>query len=106
MTEEEIKEMRKNKKKILFKGHKKTNISSCWWTLRPLAMGGEDDVENLSCTCYPYNLFKGNILPSDFYGKNNGYISVSDGKAHVLVPRHYRNIKECVLGAKTSENFR
>ena len=66
MTEEEIKEMRKNKKKILFKGHKKTNISSCWWTLRPLAMGGEDDVENLSCTCYPCNLFKGNILPSDF----------------------------------------
>ena len=49
--------------------------------ITPLAMGGEDDVENLSCTCYPYNLFKGNILPSDFYGKNNGYISVSDGKA-------------------------
>lgn len=32
----------------------------------PLAMGGKDDVENLSCTCYPCNLFKGNILPSDF----------------------------------------
>ena len=32
----------------------------------PLAMGGEDDVENLSCTCYPCNIFKGNILPSDF----------------------------------------
>ena len=32
----------------------------------PLAMGGEDDVKNLSCTCYPCNLFKGNILPSDF----------------------------------------
>lgn len=32
----------------------------------PLSMGGEDDVENLSCTCYPCNLFKGNILPSDF----------------------------------------
>ena len=31
-----------------------------------LAMGGEDDVKNLSCTCYPCNLFKGNILPSDF----------------------------------------
>ena len=34
--------------------------------ITPLAMGGEDDVENLSCTCYPCNLFKGNILPSDF----------------------------------------
>lgn len=34
--------------------------------VKPLAMGGEDDVENLSCTCYPCNLFKGNILPSDF----------------------------------------
>ena len=32
----------------------------------PLSMGGEDDVENLSCTCYPCNVFKGNILPSDF----------------------------------------
>lgn len=34
--------------------------------IKPLAMGGEDDVENLACTCYPCNLFKGNILPSDF----------------------------------------
>lgn len=34
--------------------------------VNPLSMGGEDDVENLSCTCYPCNLFKGNILPSDF----------------------------------------
>lgn len=34
--------------------------------INPLSMGGEDDVENLSCTCYPCNLFKGNILPSDF----------------------------------------
>ncbi len=32
----------------------------------PLSKGGEDDVENLSCTCYPCNLFKGNILPDDF----------------------------------------
>lgn len=35
--------------------------------VNPLSMGGDDDVENLSCTCYPCNLFKGNILPSDFY---------------------------------------
>ena len=34
--------------------------------VKPLSMGGEDDVENLSCTCYPCNLFKGNILPDDF----------------------------------------
>lgn len=35
--------------------------------VNPLSMGGDDDVENLSCTCYPCNLFKGNILPTDFY---------------------------------------
>lgn len=35
--------------------------------ITPLAMGGDDAVENLSCTCYPCNLFKGNILPSEFY---------------------------------------
>jgi len=34
--------------------------------IKSLSMGGEDDVENLSCTCYPCNLFKGNILPDDF----------------------------------------
>ena len=34
--------------------------------VKPLSMGGEDDVENLSCTCYPCNILKGNILPDDF----------------------------------------
>ena len=34
--------------------------------VKPLSMGGEDDVNNLACTCYPCNLFKGNILPDDF----------------------------------------
>ena len=34
--------------------------------VNPLSMGGEDDVENLACTCYPCNLFKRNILPDDF----------------------------------------
>lgn len=34
--------------------------------INPLSMGGIDDVENLACTCYPCNLFKGNILPDDF----------------------------------------
>ena len=32
----------------------------------PLSMGGADEVENLSCVCFADNLFKGNILPSDF----------------------------------------
>lgn len=34
--------------------------------VNPLSMGGDDDVENLAATCYPCNIFKGNILPSDF----------------------------------------
>lgn len=34
--------------------------------INPLSMGGKDDVENLACTCYLCNLFKGNILPDDF----------------------------------------
>lgn len=34
--------------------------------IKALSMGGEDDVDNLACTCYPCNLFKGNILPDDF----------------------------------------
>lgn len=37
--------------------------------ITPLSMGGVDDVENLSCTCFPCNLFKGNILPEDFIGR-------------------------------------
>lgn len=32
----------------------------------PLAMGGEDKVDNLQCACEPCNLFKGSILPDDF----------------------------------------
>lgn len=32
----------------------------------PLAMGGADEVENLSCTCFTCNQFKGSILPDDF----------------------------------------
>ena len=34
--------------------------------INPLSLGGEDDVENLASTCYPCNMFKGNILPDDF----------------------------------------
>ena len=32
----------------------------------PLSLGGEDDVENLACTCFACNTFKGNIQPDDF----------------------------------------
>lgn len=35
--------------------------------VKPLSMGGADNVENLSCTCEPCNLFKGNILPDTFF---------------------------------------
>ena len=98
MTEEEIKEMRKNKVslsmvrrdskgKIKRKSYSEDTRKLIYLNaggrcelcgrkilledmtidhITPLAMGGEDDVENLSCTCYPCNLFKGNILPSDF----------------------------------------
>ena len=98
MTEEEIKEMRKNKVSLsLVRRDSKGKIKRKSYSedtkkliylnaggrcelcgrkilledmtidhITPLAMGGEDDVENLSCTCYPCNLFKGNILPSDF----------------------------------------
>ena len=34
--------------------------------IKPLSLGGADVVENLTCTCYACNLFKGNILPDDF----------------------------------------
>jgi len=33
----------------------------------PLAMGGHDNVENLQCVCRACNLFKGSILPDDFF---------------------------------------
>lgn len=35
--------------------------------VKPLSMGGEDNVNNLSCTCEPCNFFKGNILPDTFF---------------------------------------
>lgn len=53
----------------------------------PLAAGGEDDVENLSCTCYPCNLFKGNILPSDFMER------ISDIFLYQMERRHKDKIK-------------
>ena len=34
--------------------------------VNPLSLGGEDDVENLACTCFACNTFKGNIQPDDF----------------------------------------
>lgn len=37
--------------------------------IKPLAMGGGNDVENLQCTCSACNLFKGSVLPEDFFEK-------------------------------------
>lgn len=34
--------------------------------IRPLAMGGADNVTNLQCTCESCNLFKGSVFPDDF----------------------------------------
>lgn len=34
--------------------------------IKPLSMGGDDDVSNLAATCFPCNIFKGNILPENF----------------------------------------
>lgn len=39
--------------------------------VKPLSMGGEDDVSNLACTCLPCNVFKGNILPENFLNRIN-----------------------------------
>lgn len=33
----------------------------------PLSMGGIDSISNLSSTCEPCNIFKGNILPDTFF---------------------------------------
>lgn len=33
----------------------------------PLSMGGEDNINNISCACQPCNTFKGNILPDTFF---------------------------------------
>ena len=35
--------------------------------IKALSMGGEDDVENLACTCFNCNILKGSILPEDFF---------------------------------------
>ena len=35
--------------------------------IKPLALGGEDNINNLQITCEACNLFKGSVLPSDFF---------------------------------------
>lgn len=35
--------------------------------IKPLAMGGSNEVENLQCTCSACNFFKGSVLPEDFF---------------------------------------
>lgn len=49
-------------KKILFEDMTLDHI-------KPLSMGGGNEVENLACTCYSCNIFKGSILPDDFINK-------------------------------------
>lgn len=34
--------------------------------IKPLSMGGEDDVSNLACACFSCNVLKGNFIPDDF----------------------------------------
>ena len=55
--------------------------------INPLSMGGEDDVENLSCTCYPCNLFKGNNLPTDFHER------ITDIFMYQIEKKHSRSLK-------------
>lgn len=39
--------------------------------VKPLSMGGEDDVSNLACTCLSCNQFKSNIAPELFEDRIN-----------------------------------
>ncbi|WP_462368444.1 HNH endonuclease [Roseburia hominis] len=39
--------------------------------VKPLSMGGVDDVSNLACTCMPCNRFKANIAPELFENRIN-----------------------------------
>lgn len=39
--------------------------------IKPLSMGGEDNVSNLACTCLACNHLKGNVLPESFWNKIN-----------------------------------
>lgn len=48
----------------------------------PLAMGGSDEVENLSCTCFTYNQFKGSILPDDFLNRISQIFLYQMNKKH------------------------
>ena len=59
--------------------------------VNPLSMGGDDDVENLSCTCYPCNLFKGNNLPTDFHER------ITDIFMYQIEKKHSRSLKRKVL---------
>lgn len=34
--------------------------------VKPLSLGGKDDVDNLASVCVPCNLFKGSVMPDDF----------------------------------------
>lgn len=55
--------------------------------IKPLAMGGEDSVENLQCTCSACNLFKGSVLPEDFLDR------VSEIYQYQMEKKHGNSLK-------------
>lgn len=67
-------------KKILFEDMTIDHVN-------PLSMGGEDDVSNLACTCFPCNVFKGNILPTEFNER------ISDIFLYQMEKKHSGKIK-------------
>lgn len=39
--------------------------------IKPLAMGGTNDVSNLACTCFGCNQLKGSAVPESFFQRVN-----------------------------------
>ena len=50
--------------------------------IKPLALGGEDNANNLQCTCEACNLFKGSVLPDDFMERITDIFLYQMGKRH------------------------
>ena len=50
--------------------------------IKPLARGGEDNANNLQCTCEACNLFKGSVLPDDFMERITDIFMYQMGKKH------------------------
>ena len=67
--------------------------------VKPLSMGGEDDVSNLACTCLPCNVFKGNILPENFLNRINDifmYQTEKNTKHKILWRITRKLLKSCI----------